>query len=125
MKRILLTNFLVVIAFACFAQIKVSPVQTDRVQNQNIQNVNVPKKGVAFRLSPYSLSSLPANANTVLNLTVKEFDLGNDTRGSNFVAPETGVYHFDARLNFGPPIADTKNYLRFHLILQKNQWCRN
>jgi hypothetical protein len=119
MNKALLTSIFIVFAVTSFAQIKVSPIQTDRVQNQNAQTINIPKKQVAFRLVPFSALSLAANAATPLNLTVKEFDLGNNTRGNSFIAPENGVYHFDVRLNFSPILTDNANYLRFHLILQK------
>ena len=103
---------------AAMAQIKVVPIQTERPTNQ-AQNINIAKKQVAFRLSQFSGLSLPANSNTVLNVSLKEFDLGNNTRGNTFVAPENGVYHFDVRLNFSPALTDYQNYLRFHLILKK------
>lgn len=118
-KMFLLINTSIVFAFASFAQIKVAPIQTDRVQNQNAQTINIPKKQVAFRLAPFSGLSLAANTAIPLNLTVKEFDLGNNTRGNSFVAPKNGVYHFDVRLSFSPVLTDNVNYLRFHLILQK------
>lgn len=120
MKKILLTNFTVFLALASFSQIRVNPVQTDRVQNQNVQNVNIPKKQVAFRLTLFSAGTLPSNTNTPLNVSLKEFDLGNNTRGTAFVAPETGIYHFDVRLNFSPQLTDYGNYLRFHLMLMKS-----
>lgn len=119
MKKIFLANFLVLTALTCLAQIKVTPVQADRVQNPNVQNVNIPKKQVAFRLTLYSAGTLPSNANTALNVSLKEFDLGNNTRGTSFVAPETGIYHFDVNLNFSPQLTDYSNYLRFHLMLLK------
>jgi len=78
-------------------------------------------KAVAFRLSPFSNSlSLPANVSSVLNLTVKEFDLGNNTSGNSFVAPENGIYHFDVRVNISYPVTDYQDYLRFYLMLNKN-----
>jgi hypothetical protein len=95
------------------AQIKMNPVTTQA------QQINIPKKPVAFRLSPFSASNLPSNTATTLNLTLKEFDLGNNTRGNTFVAPENGVYHFDVHLNFSPQLTDYQNYLRFHLSLLK------
>lgn len=119
MNKALLTSAFMIFAFVSLAQIKVTPIQTDRVQNQNAQTINIPKKQVAFRLVPFSGLSLAANTATPLNLTVKEFDLGNNTRGNSFVVPENGVYHFDVRLNFSPILTDNANYLRFHLILQK------
>jgi hypothetical protein len=76
-------------------------------------------KPVAFRLFNYSGLSLPSSGATVLNVSVKEFDLSNNTRGNTFVAPDNGVYHFDVRLNFSFPITDYANFLRFHLSLLK------
>ena len=119
MKKNFLANFLVLITVTSFAQIKVTPVQTDRAPNTNVQNINIPKKQVAFRLTLYSAGTLPSNANTALNVSLKEFDLANNTRGTSFVAPETGIYHFDVNLNFSPQLTDYGNYLRFHLMLLK------
>jgi hypothetical protein len=119
-KLFLAANIFSLLAINSHAQIKVAPIQNNRMENQNVQTVNIPKKQVAFRLAPFSAVSLPANAMTALNLTVKEFDLGNNTRGNSFVAPENGIYHFDVRLNFSPILTDNANYLRFHLILQKS-----
>lgn len=83
------------------------------------------KKTVAFRLAPFTTYlSLPANEpseiGTVLNVSVKEFDLGNNTSGGSFNVPENGVYHLEARLNVTYPITDYENYLRFFLMLNKN-----
>lgn len=120
MKKLFFTSsVLIAFTIATYAQIKVAPIQNNRVENQ-AQTLNIPKKKVAFRLIPFSPLSLPANTATTLNLTVKEFDLGNNIRGNTFVAPENGVYHFDVRVNFSPALTDYQNYSRFFLILQKN-----
>ena len=100
------------------AQIRINP---SPVTTEKVNTVNTPKP-VAFRLTGYSNLSLPANASgngTTLNLTVKEFDLSNATKGASFVAPETAVYHFDAHLNFSPALTDYQNYSRFHMLLLK------
>ena len=83
------------------------------------------KKDVAFRLSPFSYpQSLPANVSSVtgtdLNLTVKEFDIGNNTAGNSFTVPENGIYHLDVRLNITFPISEYEDYNRFYLMLNKN-----
>lgn len=119
-KLLLLCNTIIVFCFSSFAQVKIAPIQTDRVQNQNAQNINIPKKQVAFRLGPFSALSLAANTTIPLNVSVKEFDISNSTRGNSFVAPENGIYHFDVRLNFSPVLTDNSNYLRFHLMLLKS-----
>jgi hypothetical protein len=74
---------------------------------------------VAFRLTGFNEISLPSEGVNSLNLSVKEFDLSNNTRGSSFEAPLNGIYHFDVRLNFSYPITDYASYLRFHLFLLK------
>lgn len=82
-----------------------------------------PAKTVAFRLTNFAELELPANSDdaigTRLNLSLIEFDLSNNTRGSAFAAPKSGVYHFDARLNLSPTITDFDKYLRFALMLSK------
>jgi hypothetical protein len=96
------------------------------VATTKINEIKAPtEKPVAFRLSPFTYPvALPANASsangTVLNLSVKQFDLGNNTSGNSFIAPENGVYHFDVRVNISYPISDYQDYLRFHLMLNKN-----
>ena len=114
MKKFFLANFFACMAIVSFAQIRATPVP-----NANVQNINIQKKQVAFRLTLFSAGTLPSNANTALNVSLKEFDLGNNTRGTSFVAPETAVYHFDVNLNFSPQLTDYGNYSRFHLMLLK------
>jgi hypothetical protein len=100
------------------------------IVNPNISNsvtemkTPVPKQ-VAFRLSPFSYPVyFPANATidvgTEINLGVKEFDLGNNISGNNFVAPENGIYHFDVRMTITYPVTDYEEYQRFYLMLKKN-----
>lgn len=99
----------------CNAQIK---IMTPEKQNQ-VQMIKDQPKTVAFRLSAFSGLTLSSNTATVLNVSIKEFDLGNNTKGNTFVTPENGVYHFDVRINFSFPISDYRNFLRFHLSLSK------
>jgi hypothetical protein len=63
-----------------------------------------------------SLSSFPANTTSVVHFTTENFDYGNDYvlntsstpsfGNSVFVAPKTGVYHFDAALSIMDEDAD-------------------
>lgn len=111
MKNYLLTSLSFFLFFTSVAQIKAI------VPDKNIQMVKEPARTVAFRLSAFSGLTLSSSGNTALNVSVKEFDLANNTRGNAFTAPENGVYHFDVHLNFNFAISDYTNYLRFHLSL--------
>ena len=119
--------FSILLATILFPVLSISQITTVKpITNNNIAEVKAPApKPVAFRLAPFSgTMTLPANVSssvgTILNLTVKEFDLGSNTSGSSFVAPENGVYHFDIRLTIGYSVADYQEYLRFYLMLNKN-----
>lgn len=121
------TVFSILLAIVFFPVLSTSQITVVKpVTNANIAEVKAAApKAVAFRLSPFSGSmSLGSNVSsrlgTVLNLTVKEFDLGTNVSGNSFVAPENGVYHFDIRLTFGYSVADYQEYLRFYLMLNKN-----
>ena len=114
------TNIILTVAFLAFlvnlqAQIKLNPVATEKAST-----VTAPApKTIAFRLSDATLGSLPASGSVVLNTSLKEFDLANNANGTQFKAPEAGVYHFDVNLTISPNINDHKNYLRYHLSLMK------
>lgn len=121
------TVFSLLAAIVLLPVLSISQVTTIKpVTNANITEMKpVAPKVVAFRLSPFSNPmSLPANVSsptgTILNLTVKEFDLGNNISGNSFIAPENAVYHFDIRVTIAYPISDYQDYLRFYLMLNKN-----
>ena len=123
MKKFFLFSLLfTAISFVTDAQIiLVSP----NVTNNMAEKKEPLKKDVAFRLSPFSYPvSLPANVSsetgTDITVTIKEFDLGNNTSGSSFIVPENGVYHFDVRMNITFPISEYQDYNRFYLMLNKN-----
>ena len=82
------------------------------------------KAAVAFKLINFSSIDFPVsdveNDMTTLNLTVKEFDLSNNTKGYTFIVPETGIYHLDIHVNFTYPLSDYLKYLRFYLMLCKD-----
>ena len=75
-----------------------------------------------------SLYAFPANTNSVVHFTTKEFDYGNDyvlntstspSFGvSIFVAPKTGTYHFDAALSIEDPETDDIGavYLKLRIL---------
>ncbi|MDQ6757527.1 MAG: hypothetical protein M3004_11390 [Bacteroidota bacterium] len=115
MKKYFLLVFVFLSAAAGFAQVKVMTAE-----RQNItQTINTQPKTIAFRLLAFSGLSLSSSNSTVLNVSVKEFDVSNNTRGNTFLVPENGIYHFDVRLNFSFGITDYTNFLRFHLYLLK------
>jgi hypothetical protein len=121
MKKLFLFTMSLVLSYLITnAQIILAnPAVTNRVNDTK----SPVQKAVAFRLSPFSYPvSLPANTTTgtELTLTVKEFDLGNNISGSAFTTTESGVYHFDVRLNITFPISEYEDYLRFYLMLNKN-----
>ena len=120
--KTLFLSFIAIISFQFFSNAQITVAKP--VNNNRAEIKPAAPKAIAFRLSPFTNPmSLPANgpaAGTVLNLAVKEFDLGNNISGNSFITPENGVYHFDIRLNITYPVTDYQDYLRFYLMLNKN-----
>ena len=78
-------------------------------------------KPAAFRIHvPNQTLFFTSTKPNVIDMPVKEFDLGGNVTGNNFKAFEAGVYHFDASLSVNCNMEENVNIHRLHLYMFRN-----
>jgi hypothetical protein len=118
MKRIAVLLSMLITSFTIYAQVNVK----NTTMQAKINEVKVlAVKPVAFRIHMSNqtlfFTSLKPN---MIDMPVKEFDLGGNISGNNFKAMEAGVYHFDASLSINYNIEENNIINRFHLYMYRN-----
>ncbi|MFT3846956.1 MAG: hypothetical protein QM725_18005 [Lacibacter sp.] len=117
MKKIAVLVITLISCFNIYAQV----IKNTTVPAKINEAKTLVVKPVAFRIHMTNqtlfFTSLKPN---VIDMPVKEFDLGGNISGNNFKAFDAGVYHFDATLSINYNIEENQVINRFHLYMYRN-----
>ncbi|RYY50276.1 MAG: hypothetical protein EOO06_04385 [Chitinophagaceae bacterium] len=80
----------------------------------------LPVTYTSFRAISSSFQSFNANSSASFNGFLDDYDVNNDFFSGIFVAPQQGVYHFDAKADFSINVSNLPGYLRLYFQLYKN-----
>jgi|GEM_PF-2593949 len=134
MKKYLIVSILIISFLTGNAQVKIIKMQSspsqNTIANMEVTPVRPPKKLIAFRLvsepegseqAVYSIASADTKGLTGMPLQFKrkDFDSSNSISGNSFVAPQSGLYHFDIRIDVSYNVAVYHN--GFQLMLCRKQ----
>lgn len=119
MKKILYTVIaFVLIQTSAHAQVN---IRNNNVAGKVTEIKTVAVKPAAFRIHvPNQTLFFTSTKPNVIDMSVKEFDLGGNVTGNNFKAFEAGVYHFDASLSVNCNMEENINIHRLHLYMFRN-----
>lgn len=134
MKKLLICSMLLSSVIVSMAQVKLISIEKPIAQNLQEKLIQIPvekpKKLVAFRLSSDAgdQSSYIITSETIkkytgipLEFSYKDFDSGNNVRGNGFAVSQTGLYHFDVRIDFFYNVAVQINDFELMLCLGESE----